>query len=194
VPRIGTLPLAMFVAWGPPSWRPGATSPISTGHQYRDDRFSCSLPAPATSSRHLYTGHHQGHTQAAPWLGERQDVPLSRGGCCPGFDVIIKPFDASAVVYTRSSSRRIPDPLIADLFRSRFPPRLLTGMTLRRFGLSACTASPEDLPPSLARHGSCRRSSTSPIAFRSGERGHGNALQPLGPLPRPTTPRRMSRD
>ena len=34
-------------------------------------------------------------------------------------------------------------------------------MTLRRFGLSACTANPEDLPPSLAQHGSCWRSSTS---------------------------------
>ena len=90
----------------------------------------------------------------------RSFVP--RLGCCPGFDVIVEPFGASAVVYTRSSSRRIPDPLVASLFRSRFPPRLLTGMTLRRFGLSACTANPEDLPPSLARHGSCRRSSTSP--------------------------------
>jgi len=34
-------------------------------------------------------------------------------------------------------------------------------MTLRRFGISACTAIPEDLPPSLAQHGSCCRSSTS---------------------------------
>jgi len=47
-----------------------------------------------------------------------------------------------------------PDPLIAGLLRSRFPPRLLTGMTLRWFGISACTANPEGLPPSLAQHGS----------------------------------------
>jgi hypothetical protein len=53
------------------------------------------------------------------------------------------------------------DPLVAGLFPSRFRPRLLTGMTLRRFGLLACTTSPEDLPPSLAQHGSCWRSSTS---------------------------------
>ena len=33
--------------------------------------------------------------------------------------------------------------------------------SLRWFGVSACTATPEDLPPSLAQHGSCRRSSTS---------------------------------
>src|ERR1039458_2237730 len=60
----------------------------------------------------------------------------------PGFDVVVTHFDASAVVHTRSSSRRTPDPLIAGLFPSRFPPRLLTDMTLRRFGLPACTASP----------------------------------------------------
>ena len=80
----------------------------------------------------------------------------------PGFDAVIEYFDASAVVHTRSSSRRTPDPLFAGLFRNRFPPRLLTGMTLRRFGLSACTANPEDLPPSLAEHDLRGRSSTSP--------------------------------
>src|ERR1017187_831901 len=63
-------------------------------------------------------------------------------------------FDASAVVQPCSSSRRTPDPLLASRFRDRFPPRLLTGMTSRWFGLPACTASPEGLPPSLAQHGS----------------------------------------
>src|ERR1017187_8369532 len=76
-------------------------------------------------------------------------------------------YDASAVVHTCSSSRRLPDPLVAGLFHSRFPPRLLTGMTLRQFGISACTANPEGLPPSLAQHGSCWRSSrSSPLPFQ----------------------------
>jgi hypothetical protein len=79
----------------------------------------------------------------------------------PGFDAIMNFYGASAVVYTCSSFRRVPDPLIADLFPSRFPPRLLTDMTLGRFGISACTANPEDLPPSLAQHGSYWRLSTS---------------------------------
>ena len=40
--------------------------------------------------------------------------------------------------------------------------------SLRWFGVSACTATPEDLPPSLAQHGSCRRSSTSSsLPFRT---------------------------
>ena len=84
-------------------------------------------------------------------------------GTCepPGFGVINKPFDASAVVHTCSSSRRLPDPLVAGRFRSRFPPRLLTDMTLRWFEISACTATPEDLPPSHIEHVLFWRSSTS---------------------------------
>jgi len=40
------------------------------------------MPAPATSSRHLYTGHRQGSMQATPWLRARQhDAPLSRELC-----------------------------------------------------------------------------------------------------------------
>src|ERR1019366_167028 len=73
----------------------------------------------------------------------------------------IEPFDTSAVVYTCSSSRRTPDPLPAGLFRNRFLPRLFTGMTVGRFGTSACTATPDDLPPSQIEHGSFRRPSTS---------------------------------
>ena len=132
VPRIGTLPLAVSAAWGPPSRDPNRqTAPTSSGRRYRDDRFSCSMPAPATSSRHLYTGHHQGSTQAAPWLRARPTgAPLSRRYPQPPVSMpSFYAFDASAVVHTRSSSRRIPDPLTAGLFRSRFPPRLLTGMT-----------------------------------------------------------------
>src|SRR5580698_4504576 len=102
---LGVLPLATR----------GPTAPISTGRHYRGDRFSCSMPAPATSSRHLYTGHHQGHKQAAPWLRAHPE----RARCCP--EVRIRPrfrchprrFDASAVVHTRSSSCRSPAPITA---------------------------------------------------------------------------------
>ena len=99
--------------------------------------------------------------------------PAHRARLCPGtwgqprFRCHLEYFDASAVVQPCSSSRRLPDPLVAGLFRSRFPPRLLTDMTLRWFGISACTANPEGLPPSLAQHGSWWRSSTSsPLPFQ----------------------------
>jgi len=122
------------------------------------------MPAPATSSCHLYTGHHRGNMQAVPRLKAHhlRHAAVPGPPTDPGFGATVVSHDASAVVHTRSSSRRLPDPLIAGLLRSRFPPRLLTGMTLRRFEISACTANPEDLPPSLAQHGSCWRPSTSP--------------------------------
>ena len=43
------------------------------------------MPAPTTSSRHLYTGHRQGSMQAAPWLRARarKHTPLSREFCAP---------------------------------------------------------------------------------------------------------------
>ena len=108
-------------------------------------------------------------------------APLSRGRRAGlGFDVIVHIHDASAVVYACSSSRRLPDPLLASLLRSRFPPRLLTDMTLRWFGISACTANPEGLPPSLAQHGSRWRSSTS-------------SSLPFQDAPRPEVPGSMDR-
>src|SRR5664280_1883367 len=75
-------------------------------------------------------GPHTGSSLAEGGAASPAFVPGSE--CSPGFDAVTKYFDASAVVYTCSSSRRSPDPLIAGLFPSRFPPRLLTGMTLRR--------------------------------------------------------------
>ena len=103
------------------------TSRIS-GHHYRDDRFSCSLPAPATSSRHLYTGHHRGHTQAAPRLRAHPEKHafVSDHPTRSDFDAVVVCFDASAVVHTRSSSRRPPAPLPTGLLPQRSPPRLLT--------------------------------------------------------------------
>ena len=50
--------------------------------------------------------------------------------------------------------------------------------SLRWFGISACTATPEDLPPSLAQHGSCRRSSTSSssLPFRTHVGAHNSVV------------------
>src|SRR5262249_12751764 len=61
----------------------------------------------------------------------------------PGFDAIVPPIDASAVVHTRSSSRRPPDPLTAGLFPQRSPPRLLTGAACGGLGSPPALANPE---------------------------------------------------
>jgi hypothetical protein len=92
------------------------------------DRFSCSMPAPATGSRHLYTGHHQDSTQSASWLRARpQGAPLSRDfRPAPVLMSAFYGFDASAVVHTCSSSRRTPRPTPGGTFPYRSRPRLLT--------------------------------------------------------------------
>ena len=92
VPRIGTLPLTVAPVWGPPSCRPsGCTSPPQRPDRYRDDRFSCSMPAPTTSSRHLYTGHRRASTQATSRLRAhphgRAFIPGTPDN--PGFDAIV---------------------------------------------------------------------------------------------------------
>ncbi len=177
----GTLPQTVSAAQGSPSHGQRATSPMSWPSVSRH-RFSSSTPAPTTSSRHLNTEHHQSDTQAALWLHHTQSVALSRGYAPTPVAMLSLFYDASAVVQPCSSFRRIPDPLLASRFRDRFPPRHLTGMTPRRFGLPACTASPEDLPPSLAQHGSQKRPSTSlPFSFedtRADRRCTGTARSP----------------
>ena len=85
------------------------------------------MPAPAMSSRHLYTGHRRGHIQAAPRLRTHRSEPLSRDH--PQIPVSMPSlfrFDASAVVHTCSSSHRTPAPLTARRQPQRSPPRLLT--------------------------------------------------------------------
>ena len=69
-----------------------APRPHQRPDQHRDYRFSCSMPAPATGSRHLYTGHRQDNTQVASWLRARHHrrpfVPETQ--FAPGFDAIFR--------------------------------------------------------------------------------------------------------
>ena len=87
-------------------------------------------------------------------------------------------FDASAVVHTCSSSHRTPAPLNSETSTAALTTPALNRRSLRWFGISACTATPEDLPPSLAQHGSCRRSSTSSssLPFRTHVGAHNSVV------------------
>ena len=116
-------------------------TPIYADRRYRDDRFSCSMPAPATGSRHLYTGHRQTSTQAAAWLPTgNQRRPLSREIWTPPVSMpSYECFDASAVVHTCSSSRRTPDPIMSGHFRNAhhtgsLPAQLAVVWALRLHG------------------------------------------------------------
>ena len=128
VPRIGTLPLAVCAARGPPSrgqpgWIAVRTWPSLSGRQVL--LFHASACDELTPPLHRAPpGQHAGRP-LAEGTHPRAFVPGALHS--PGFDAIVPPIDASAVVHTRSSSRRAPDPLTAGLFPQRSPPRLFTG-------------------------------------------------------------------
>ena len=153
------------------------------------------MPAPAMSSRHLYTGHRRGHIQAAPRLRAHRSEPLSRDH--PQIPVSMPSlfrFDASAVVHTCSSSHRTPAPLTARRQPQRSPPRLLTDAACGGLESPPARRPRRNLPPSLAQHGSCRRSSTSSssLPFRT-HMGAGNSavvvdLPRWGPMLSPRVP------
>src|SRR5690242_12294946 len=160
VPRLGTLPLAVSAACGPPSCgQAKRTRPTASGRQVL--LFHASACGELTPPLHRAPpGQHTGSPLAEGTPIQRAFVPGVRRS--PGFDAIVPPIDASAVVHTRSSSRRPPDPLTAGLSPQRSPPRLLTDAACGGLGSPPALASPEGQPPSLAQHGSCRRPSTSP--------------------------------
>ena len=123
VPRTGTLPLAVSAARGPP---------------FRSQQVTFTLiPWPSLSGRQVLLFHASARDELTPPLhrappGQHAGRPLAEGPLpqafvpgtmrLPGFDAIVPPIDASAVVHTRSSSRRPPDPLTAGLFRNAHHP------------------------------------------------------------------------
>src|SRR6266516_8004804 len=128
VPRPGTLPLAVPAACGPPSRGQCRFAPVTwpspSGRQVL--LFHASARNELTPPLHRAPpGQHAGHPPAEGTPARRAFVPGTLR--LPGFDAIVPPTDASAVVHARSSSRHPPDPLTAGLFPQRSPPRLLTG-------------------------------------------------------------------
>ena len=122
----------------------GRVLPGPATRRYRGDRFSCSMPAPATSSRHLYTGHRQGRTQAASWLrAHPPGAPLSPERVPVR---VLMPISCLSMRQQWFTHVRL---LVAHLTRSRraFSGTLTTAALYRRssrwFGLPACTANPE---------------------------------------------------
>src|SRR5437773_1360654 len=128
VPRAGPLPLPVPAACRPPSRGQQGTLALITWPSLSGRQvllFHASARDELTPPLHRAPpGQHAGHP-LAEGTHARAFVPGIRRS--PGFDAIVPPIDASAVVHTRSSSRRPPDPLTAGLFPQRSPPRLLTG-------------------------------------------------------------------
>ena len=135
VPRLGTLPLAVSAARGPPSRGQARAAPVTwpplSGRQVL--LFRASACDELTPPLHRAPpGQQAGRSPAEGTPPRRAFVPGVLHS--PGFDAIVPPIDASAVVHTRSPSRHAPDPLTAGLFLQRSPPRLLTGAACSGLG------------------------------------------------------------
>ena len=163
VPRIGTLALAVFAACGSPS-RGQKPWPSLSGRQV--------LLFHASACDELTPPIHRAppgpHTASSPTEGPPQRAFVPRPPTDPSFDAIVISFrcvSSGSHMFVFSSHTRPA--------HSETPPAALTTpaldrRSLRWFGISACTATPQDLPPSLAQHRSCRRSSTSSsLPFRT---------------------------
>ena len=190
VPRIGTLPLAVSAACGSPS-RGQKPWPSLSGRQVL--LFHASACDELTPPIHRAPpGPHTGSspTEDPPWRAFVPGPPTD-----PSFDAIVISFrcvSSGSHMFVFSSHTR---PANSETSTATLTTPALNRRSLRWFGISACTATPEDLPPSLAQHGSCRRSSTSSssLPFRT-HVGAGNSavvvdLQRWGPMLSPRVPK-----
>ena len=134
------------------------------------------------------------HTGSSPTEGPPQRAFVPGPPTDPGFDAIVVSFrcvSSGSHMFVFSSHTR---PANSETSPAALTTPALDRRSLRWFGISACTATPEDLPPSLAQHGSCRRSSTSSssLPFRT-HVGAGNSavvfdLPLCGPMLSPRVP------
>ena len=163
VPRIGTLALAVFAACGSPS-RGQLPRPSLSGRQVL--LFHASACDELTPPIHRAPpGPHTGSspTEGPPWRAFVPGPPTD-----PSFDAIVVSFrcvSSGSHMFVFSSHTR---PAHSETSTAALTTPALDRRSLRWFGISACTATPQDPPPSLAQHGSCRRSSTSSsLPFRT---------------------------
>ena len=178
VPRIGTLALAVFAACGSPS-RGQKPWPSLSGRQV--------LLFHASACDELTPPIHR--APPGPHTGSSPTEFVPRPPTDPSFDAIVVSFrcvsSGSHMFVFSSHTRRYSETSTAALTTPALDRR-----SLRWFGISACTATPQDPPPSLA---SCRRSSTSSsLPFRT-HMGAGNSavvvdLPRWGPMLSPRVP------
>ena len=192
VPRIGTLALAVSAACGSPS-RGQNPWPFLSGRQV--------LLFHASACDELTPPIHRAppgpHTGSSPTEGPPRRAFVPGPPTDPGFDAIVVSFrcvSSGSHMFVFSSHTR---PANSETSPAALTTPALDRRSLRWFAISACTATPEDLPPSLAQHRSCRRSSTSSsLPFRT-HVGAGNSavvvdLPRWGPMLSPRVPNLVS--
>ena len=156
VPRIGTLALAVFAACGSPSCGQKHRPSLSGRQVLLFHASACDELTPP-----IHRAPSGPHTGSSPTEGPPQRAFVPGPPTDPGFDAIVVSFrcvSSGSHMFVFSSHTC---PANSETSPAALTTPALDRRSLRWFGISACTATPEDLPPSLAQHGSCRRSSTS---------------------------------
>ena len=163
VPRIGTLTLAVSAACGSPPRGQKRRPSLSQRQVLLFCASACDELTPP-----IHRAPPGPHTANSPTEGPPQRAFVPGPPTDPSFDAIVISFrcvSSGSHMFVFSSHTRPA--------HSETPPAALTTpaldrRSLRWFAISAPTATPQDLPPSLAQHGSCRRSSTSSsLPFRT---------------------------
>ena len=172
VPRIGTLPLAVFAACGSPSCGQKHRPSLSGRQVLLFHASACDELTPP-----IHRAPSGPHTGSSPTEGPPRRAFVPGPPTDPSFDAIVVSFrcvSSGSHMFVFSSHTR---PANSETSTAALTTPALDRRSLRWFGISACTATPEDLPPSLAQHGSCRRSSTSSssLPFRT-HVGAGNCV------------------
>ena len=163
MPRIGTLALAVSAACGSPS-RGQQRRPSLSGRQV--------LLFHASACDELTPPIHRAppgpHTGSSPTEGPPQRAFVPRTTHRSQFRCHRCFVSMRQQWFTHVRLLIAHPPRYSETSTAALTTPALDRRSLRWFGISACTATPEDLPPSLAQHGSCRRSSTSSsLPFRT---------------------------
>ena len=172
VPRIGTLALAVSAACGSPS-RGQKPWPSLSGRQVL--LFHASACGELTPP--IHRAPPGPHTDSSPTEGPPRRAFVPGPPTDPSFDAIVISFrcvSSGSHMFVFSTHTR---PAHSETSTAALTTPALDRRSLRWFAISACTATPEDLPPSLAQHGSCRRSSTSSsLPFRTHVGAHNSVV------------------
>ena len=163
VPRIGTLALAASAACGSPSCGQQHRPSLSGRQVLLFCASACDELTPP-----IHRAPSGPHTGSSPTEGPPRRAFVPGPPTDPSFDAIVISFrcvSSGSHMFVFSSHTR---PANSETSTAALTTPALDRRSLRWFGISACTATPQDLPPSLAQHGSCRRSSTSSsLPFRT---------------------------
>ena len=172
VPRIGTRPLAVSAACGSPSRGQKRRPSLSQRQVLLFHASACDELTPP-----IHRAPPRPHTGSSPTEGPPRRAFIPGPPTDPSFDATVISISMRQQWFTHVRLLIAHPPRYSETSTAALTTPALNRRSLRWFGISAPTATPQDLPPSLAQHGSCRRSSTSSsLPFRTHVGAHNSVV------------------